>query len=231
MTARDWTALAFRLTGIFLLLVTLTQIPSFIVTAQNTEMWGSLNGMTFMSWVTMISGMFLPAVIGLMLLRRTDWFVDRAFASVLKTRDQQDQERENSLERVDPKESADQEAPLHTDVMTTTAAGTMVPADDEWVTDFTEIRRDDIQAIAFSLMGVWILSSALPEAASYLTEFFRDRPYDYASDFTAMFISREAYGLAFVVTRVALGLWLFLSSYSITRLWSRQQEKPLGITE
>ncbi len=46
-----------------------------------------------------------------------------------------------------------------------------------------------------------------------------------------MFISREAYGLAFVVTRVALGLWLFLSSYSITRLWSRQQEKPLGITE
>ena len=46
-----------------------------------------------------------------------------------------------------------------------------------------------------------------------------------------MFLSREAFGLTFVFTRVALGLWLFLSSYSITRLWRRRQQKRVAIVE
>lgn len=213
MSARDWTTLAFRLIGIYLILANLIQIPMAASSIESTQAWGDLGGMTTTSWSTMIAGMLLPFVVGYMLLRRTDWFVDKAFASVLRGR------QEIEVESEDPA-SGD------------SASETMETAgDEEWVTDFREIGRDDLQAITFSLMGIWILSSALPEALSYLTEFFRQRSEEFSSDFVGMFLSREAYGLTFVVTRVALGLWLFFSSYKVTRLWRRSQQKRVAIIE
>lgn len=202
MTARDWTALAFRLVGIYLILLNLIQIPAAIAALQNA---GAVIDPGIITWVWLVAAVLLPVVVGVQMLRRTDWFVDKAFASVLKGRAESDADEEEGDAPLDAPETLEN------------------TTDEEWVTDFSEIGRDDIHAIAFSIMGIWILSDALPVAANYLAEFFRYQPDDVTGNFLDVFISLNSYGLVFVMTRVALGLWLFFRSSSITRLWSRSQ--------
>lgn len=239
MTPREWTTLGFRLLGILMLVNGLAALPWSLASLQTPWAEHSL-GVTWTQFFFVLIAIFAPTLIGLAMLARTDWFVDKAFASVLARYDDADAEAPHTgapgadARHTDapdlgtPGAVAEAQADLD---MQSLAGGPAAEAPDAeagddaaWVLDFPSLERDDVLAIAFSIAGVVILASAIPDAVLIVADFFRESRSDLTGMFN-IFSGDQPQPLLFVAARLAIGLWLFLRSYRIVALWSRAQQR------
>ncbi len=78
---------------------------------------------------------------------------------------------------------------------------------EEEATSFT---FQDIQMLAFSIIGVWLLSSAIPRFFATIVRMTELQPASYI-------ISQMVTG----VLKVALGIYLFLGGKGLVRLWQK----------
>jgi hypothetical protein len=80
------------------------------------------------------------------------------------------------------------------------------------------ISVNDIQAVAFCVLGVWVLSSAIPGVVGYVAYCFESSSDD-ADFFGSLFSSVD---LSFKITTLAnliLGLYLFRYSLDLQKFW------------
>jgi hypothetical protein len=82
---------------------------------------------------------------------------------------------------------------------------------------------EDVQAIAFSAVGVLVLSDALPELLQQLTSLIAMRQMDILSASDWMYISSLT-KIAGLVLKAVMGLWLFLGSRGMVQLFRRMRK-------
>ncbi len=228
MSARDWTTLFFRIGGIILILITLVvALPKLLLYITASLAYSEPSGTDTITILTLLVVELSPLWIGWMLVRRTDWFVDKAFQSALRMH-----EPEALLVVSDDTASRDASVD-EVAVADVTVETPTDDADDEWELDFPNLHRDDVLAIAMSLMGVWILASALPELVQVIVNYVQirrgiiDSPVVILDLIMGGSISNIEPPL-FVIMRAALGLWLFFSSYRIVKIWSKRQKRSIS---
>ncbi len=86
-------------------------------------------------------------------------------------------------------------------------ASSIIIQEEEEATSFT---FQDIQMLAFSIIGVWLLSSAIPRLCATVVRMTELQPASYI-------ISQMVTG----VLKVALGIYLFLGGKGLVRLWQK----------
>jgi hypothetical protein len=150
-------------------------------------------------------------------LRRTDWFVDVAFRSVLRR-------LESSIDLDDLERSVEQ-SETAAEVATAADAAVENEREEQWVLDFPSLHRDDIQAIALSLMGVWVLASSLPDAFTHVGRYLMYDGDNALGQLEVFFVGGWILPPIHVAARVAVGLCLFFGSYGITKSWSGSQNR------
>ncbi len=228
MSARDWTHLFFRIGGIILILITLVvALPKLLLYITAALAFSEPSGTDTITILTLLVVELSPLWIGWMLVRRTDWFVDKAFQSVLRLH-----EPKASLVESDDTSGRDGFVDAAAVDGVTVEASTD-EADDEWELDFPNLHRDDVLAIAMSLMGVWILASALPELVQVIVNYVHMRSViiDWPLSMLDLIMGgsiSDTEPLLFVFMRTALGLWLFFASYRIVKIWSKRQRRPIS---
>lgn len=226
MSARDWTSLLFRICGILLIIFTMMiTMPQLLVRvnamreeAVAVREYSPVSGTNVVSVLILLLGVAPPLLTGWMLVRRTDWFVDRAFQTVLR----EYQSKESEVKSRDEPSEVDRANEVQLKDETNEMA--VDNADDDWVLDLPNLHRDDVLAIAISFMGVWVLSSALPELVQSVGRFFTER-INVQGDLIYYFLHGWSNPPLYVLARTALGLWLFLWSYKIVTVWSKRQRR------
>lgn len=188
MTARDFVYLAFRLFGVFLLINTLSSVPAFYASFVAFMSYDTASPSIGMILITHL-GLLIPIAIGLGLWFRADWFIERLF-------------NDPPLEEYD---SADE--PASEPDMAVSEESADPP-----------LGVESIQAAAFSVIGLWILTSAVPDFITTLWHGFEKSPDDALQLFKEMFSVMRPPDFVAVIVRLAIGLWLFLGSAGIAGL-------------
>jgi len=90
---------------------------------------------------------------------------------------------------------------------------------EEKTTSFT---FQNIQVLAFSIIGVWLLSSAIPTLTGLIVQIIIQHLTSQPSDFVfpgSYYISR----IVAAVLKLALGIYLFSGGKGLTKLWQKCQ--------
>ena len=93
----------------------------------------------------------------------------------------------------------------------------------EEISENRSISSKEIQAIAFSVLGLWVLTTSLPNLVQILTRYVVIKANsELAIDdkYTIYSISHSAS----LVLKIGLGLYLFLGSNGLVNLWHRFQK-------
>ncbi|MBA7664853.1 hypothetical protein ES703_72917 [subsurface metagenome] len=94
-------------------------------------------------------------------------------------------------------------------------ASSMIEGEEEQTTSFT---FQDIQVLAFSIIGVWLLASAIPtfiQAIVRITALYSSSQQSIPVYFTSQIVA--------AVLKLALGIYLFSGSKGLAKLWQKLQ--------
>ncbi|MBN1899812.1 hypothetical protein JW926_00635 [Candidatus Sumerlaeota bacterium] len=84
------------------------------------------------------------------------------------------------------------------------------------------ISSKEIQALAFSIMGVWILSSAIPDIFQIISSRMLVKAYPESAAAHQMTLTSISHVVSLIV-RLLIGLYLFLGSKGLVNLWHKIQ--------